>query len=403
MTSAPAELQGFFTPFSFPHDPNLVAFAGEVSRQDGVLRIERALEAHATALTSHGEGVAALLAAWCEDPEARFWHPALGTVRAACPTTGAGAPLPLVDLGIAATLAGRPEPWSFSLASAESLLVHDQVLHQVIRGEVWVRTHTANFRFVRSDGREQLVVLQRDPEGLDWSVIEAPSDAGPTCLAWEDHAAPRLVPGSLWGGLATWRGTKFVEPGDLDQASRCLADGHAVLQAHAPRFVPWVQDVVPFLAPSLTRGVQESCSDRRLPGFLTISVSSRPIITAEMLVHEASHQWCFLLERLGPIDDGTDERCYHSHLAKRARPVSRVLLAFHALGNMILMYRQCLEAGFVDEGHVERRLPEMEAGLQEMHTSLSSSPALTDVGRALWLPLAEAAGLPLLESSKAAR
>lgn len=56
---------------------------------------------------------------------------------------------------------------------------------------------------------------------------------------------------------------------------------------------------------------------------------------AGTLVPESSHQYFYLLEKIGAIDDGSDQQLYYSPATRVDRPISRLPMAFHAFVNVL--------------------------------------------------------------------
>jgi len=110
---------------------------------------------------------------------------------------------------------------------------------------------------------------------------------------------------------------------------------------------------------------------------------------AETLVHEASHQYFYLLSRLEPVDDGTDKNLYYSPFAGTERSLDRILLAYHACGNILLLYRLCQQNGAPDDGYCAQREDAVMTQLAQLAAPLRNNFALTWVGRALYDPLVE--------------
>lgn len=73
------------------------------------------------------------------------------------------------------------------------------------------------------------------------------------------------------------------------------------------------------------------------PGNVAMAAPGNPLHLAELLVHEASHQHFHLGALLGRYvrPEAADQRIY-SALNGRYRPLERVALAFHAIGNIYL-------------------------------------------------------------------
>src|SRR4030095_1007542 len=94
-----------------------------------------------------------------------------------------------------------------------------------------------------------------------------------------------------------------------------------------------------------------SFSDQDRPGTIGASLPASALSIGETLVHEASHQMANIRKRLGPLDDGSDDRGYFSPVKQTERPVDAILIAYHAFANVVLFYRACLASGVEDVAH----------------------------------------------------
>ncbi len=90
------------------------------------------------------------------------------------------------------------------------------------------------------------------------------------------------------------------------------------------------------------------------PGVVSCSFPIGAAALAETFVHEASHQHLNIVRRLGPVVNRTDAGLYYSPLKGSARPIEAILVAYHAVANMLLFYRDCLSSGIEDSGYCER-------------------------------------------------
>lgn len=164
-----------------------------------------------------------------------------------------------------------------------------------------------------------------------------------------------------------------------------------LLRNQAPAYLGWVQRVVRYIIPTQSSHVKiiESGSSNRRPGVLNISFPAKPAACAEMLVHEASHQYLYLLERLGPVEDGSDPNLYFSPIKQCGRPIRAILLAFHAFANVLLFYRMCRESDLSDGGYWATQEAQLRPQVDELAKALSMTRALTARGEALWQPVAE--------------
>jgi HEXXH motif-containing protein len=167
-----------------------------------------------------------------------------------------------------------------------------------------------------------------------------------------------------------------------------------ILSEYSPTYLSWVRRVVQtmFLVRP-HRGYIESGSLDYSHGFIHISATSE-IAAAELLVHEASHQYFHLLCALGSFDDGTDRELYFSPAVGRYRPLMRVGVAYHAFANILLFYDDCIRGGLADDGYCKNNQAAMMDEVQQLAKPLRDHPGLTEVGRALCEPLMERLDTP---------
>jgi HEXXH motif-containing protein len=123
------------------------------------------------------------------------------------------------------------------------------------------------------------------------------------------------------------------------------------------------------------------------PGSVYISIHCPSVAIAEMLIHEATHQYFYLLSRYGALDQGS-AKTYYSPIKRTERPISMILLAHHAFGNVLLFYRLCRQKGLRDAGYCERHEASLAPQVQQLQDTLAGAKALTALGDALWQPLA---------------
>ena len=166
-----------------------------------------------------------------------------------------------------------------------------------------------------------------------------------------------------------------------------------LIERFAGVYHPWVSKVTRDLLPLPTVGRRSySASDKFSPGVICMSSQECPGVMAELLVHEATHQYCYILNRLGSIDDGTDETLYYSPFRRMGRPIGAIVISYHAFANVLLFLRMVRANGLCAEQramNIDERIHELEEQLGLIEPALQSTNALTPVGRALWEPLYE--------------
>jgi HEXXH motif-containing protein len=163
-----------------------------------------------------------------------------------------------------------------------------------------------------------------------------------------------------------------------------------ILRCHAPIYLRWVREVVRSIIPldAKLSGIIAG-SDFTKPGVVQVSFPLGTVLLAETLVHEASHQHLHIVRRLGPFHDGSDRRLYYSPIRKQGRPIEMILVAYHAMVNVVLFYRLCRASGLRDGGYIKRHEEKLLPQLAQLEAPLRSTRALTPLGIALWEPLAQ--------------
>jgi hypothetical protein len=162
----------------------------------------------------------------------------------------------------------------------------------------------------------------------------------------------------------------------------------ALISDYASVYLPWVSHVVKDLIPLPMRdGVLNSSSDNFAPGVISVTNQDLRCTLAEQLVHEATHHYLYILMRMGPMDDGSDDTLYYSPFRNMGRPILYILFAYHAFANVLLFYRMALANGLPSDELGMSDLRKLEADLRTIETSLQTTKALTPLGRALWEPL----------------
>jgi len=167
------------------------------------------------------------------------------------------------------------------------------------------------------------------------------------------------------------------------------SDAYALLLESAPHYAHWalrlLNTIVPIDAP---KNHQISASHWHRRGEILMSWRIRPDQLAEILVHEASHQHFFMANMLSQCDDGSDQTLYYSPVVNTKRPLSKILLAYHAFANVILFFHHC--RGHLDQKDktkVDLESKKIMKELKQLEQPLKQSNALTELGQRLWQPL----------------
>lgn len=166
---------------------------------------------------------------------------------------------------------------------------------------------------------------------------------------------------------------------------------HALDLAERLGYRPWIETVLRALVIAEKEDTTRiaSGSTVALPGVVAISHPASLFDIVETLVHECAHQYFHLLSRYGAFDDGSDTAHYWSPAARAMRPVHRILVAYHAMANVVVLFDAMREAAVADDGYVDRNIGTVLRKVRELDAPLRGNPALTALGRALYEPLAE--------------
>ena len=162
-----------------------------------------------------------------------------------------------------------------------------------------------------------------------------------------------------------------------------------LLEEHLPHYFDWVVRVIRRVAVlHFERNVLHSGNHEHQYGTIHISDNSRVLSLAEMLIHEASHQYLELLNKLGPTVDPGHTELYYSPAKQCDRPLHKILLAYHAFANVMLFYRGVAECGLADSSFAKFQNV-LNDELRQLEQPLLDNDAILPIGRALVEPLIE--------------
>jgi HEXXH motif-containing protein len=368
--------------FSTPLDGDFEGFSELVATTHARVLLERFLSTYSDELAREAPELGRMLAERADRLDYEVvWDPSCGELwRALRAREEEGWKLATaLGLRLAALDRERSE-WSGPMPP-EPRLVFDRWL--LPRGdELHVRSDPRGAELrVRANGHDETLVaeLREGSWHLDAEPIAGVRDSR-VLLVPPEALAPDAREG-LRGEIAS-----TVEP---EMTAACAA-ALELLDGCSPPYATWVRHAIRQLLPLEPEpGRSRSGSRSDHPGLVHMSLPDDPVVVADNLVHEASHQYYHLACHVDRVDTGEDQRLYYSPAVGRERPLSRILVAFHAFGNVALLYEACLESGVQDGGYCARRRDELIPRLRQLHEPLADNPALTPVGAALAYPLAE--------------
>jgi HEXXH motif-containing protein len=379
--SLPSEL---FEPFSHPGIPG----AREALELIWPTFAEEAVRLFLEGHRDRFDQLAPTLASWLSDRITGLsldeaWHPATGLM--ARPAGSTKRPVALAaGLALHLSLTAREGEWAAELEPDSSIRLRN-LIGRPERVEVRADAGGANITLTEGGARASLQ--------LDGS--EAPLEAtGPMRRAGIYLSSPVRV---LLTSGATPGDSFFVEeadpfaPAELETFARDVQAAVEFVAEYAPDYVDWVESATTVLVPC--RAPEEmmlSGSSNTLPGLIRITAQRPAETTAEMLVHEASHQYLHAALRVAPVDDGSDSETYYSPVKKEFRPLDKILTAYHAFANVEFFYATALENGWRPSERELQATRTVSEELDMLEPPLRENSALTTLGRALVDPLLSA-------------
>ena len=201
-----------------------------------------------------------------------------------------------------------------------------------------------------------------------------------------------LLPRSAAIDSGLFRDTDFAAAA-LETFSPALIENltHALdlLEERLPHYFHWVVRIIRRVAVvHFERNVLHSGNHEHQYGTIHISDNSRVLSIAEMLIHEASHQYFELLNKLGPTVDPNHTELYYSPVKQCDRPLHKIMLAYHAFANVMLFYRGVAECGLADSSSAKFQNV-LNDELRQLEQPLLKRDPILPIGRALVEPLIE--------------
>lgn len=365
--------------------------------------VDEFLVRHAASLDKGTPGIAQLASGWLESSARTFdlaWSPEFGDIHALLLSGDDGNQTECAAaLALRLNEMGVDGEWTVALPRRTRL-----------RFSNWVLEPADALAVSCDDGR----MLIRAADDGHWNAAQFTRQAGAWALddGFELTALPPMVEGAFRFSLASVGALSATSTARLLDAdayhftsddvrftpewmSTCR-EALDLIRSSDERYEEWVGKVLRHLVPLKARkDTFNSGGEKFSPGVICVSDQCLRWPLAEMLVHEATHQYLHILNRLGPLDDGTDENLYFSPFRNKGRPIAYIAIAYHAFANVLLFYRAARERGnrpdsIGSTGPFAQRESTLERQLAQIEEPLRQSRSLTALGRALWEPLHEA-------------
>lgn len=310
-----------------------------------------------------------------------LWCPELGQcLRALKSGKAAKAQRALTQIVLNLFTAGVPGAWTFDFTEEMRFRWDRFLFPKAIRLKVDSDGNQANINV--SDGESnQAVEFHATSNGrIEWQSSDAETlpyvelGHNRALLLSGIHAEEMLLPETVLPGVLSITETH----------KKHLSDPIDLFREQFPEWGSWFDRVLRTItiSESPPEGVHSGTSEGYY-GSIWISDCDDILKVAESLIHEASHQYYFLLSRLVDLtrDDG---RLFYSPFVGIDRPPDKLLLAYHAFTNVEMFYRECLKREIKAE-QCERVLEQLRRELGHVQNVLTNeSELMTSVGKCIF-------------------
>jgi HEXXH motif-containing protein len=374
--------------FSCPQEGLDEEFARQVAVKFARKCLRRFLDRFAGLLESQAEGLKDFLEGWLEQDSSfeEAWSPFFGALHEALLQQGEPEADDILgragSLGLHLMAAGYEGAWSLYFESPVRLRF-DRVL---LPATDWLKV-TAGADQARLELAGNCT-LQLIKSGLTWVYEGTKAVVLPQLMMGGRPVT--FLPAAIFDCQeAALFETVTPALEDITTTLQMFEQAKAIIAESCPEYLEWIGRVIRGIVPVETLGEARcSGSDTYRPGLIYISTDESPIYLAEAMIHEATHQYMFLLTRLGPLENGADPTLYYSPVKQRNRPIGAIALAYHAFANVLFFYRGCVAQGLEDDEYLQEHRERVVEQLADLEKALRTSTGLSPQGRAIWEPLA---------------
>jgi HEXXH motif-containing protein len=153
-----------------------------------------------------------------------------------------------------------------------------------------------------------------------------------------------------------------------------------------PEYRAWVlcllKEITPIVRPAMNM-IASGSSPRRFGG-IDLCVPASPTETAEMMIHECSHQYFHMASWVGSMVT-PDAKPHYSPLKKCERPLDRILIGYHAFGNALIAFDKFREVGL--EKEIAGRFNTINGYMEQLRVPIEAEVGLSELGLAFARPL----------------
>jgi len=256
---------------------------------------------------------------------------------------------------------------------------------QVAPGKVSISGNSRSAEVISTGSKASWKIERLDEKLPIW----APSDA--VKIKSEGFSDIPCVQGSEWyrywvdPNLADASVKEYNAP--ISDFVSAMEDTLNAINEYIPEYRGWVGLLLREVSPlPLVKDGSESGSFRFFPGHIKISTPHNVGSGISNLIHECSHQYLHLLEwTCSTVRKDVEE---YSVLKDTSRPLSKILLGFHALSNALIALTIAEDRGIRDKGFLEiKRHVQMQAKSLRASVRSAGVQNLSEVGKSIFHPL----------------
>ena len=380
---------GTYRQFACPQVPSDDWIAAAIAIVHGTTALEMLIERQRGLILSRTQGMMEVLQDLLTtklDFET-IWDLSFGRVLRALESDEVDAIDALAEVALRFTALGCPGRWTATLCSNRQMCWNGRwLLPPTDQISVDSNGDRAIIELRTADGGRHSVAFHRDNSGWSTDAVEQLMQVGvhrPITML-SPHAVPRdMIIEDDFHSI-------FEFPPITYEMTQPLSAALEILNRHAPEYLGWVERVLRgVLLCRCLKSRTRSSSWMHAPGIILVSCSDNPIEVAEMLVHESCHQYYYLLSRVGAIVDGSDTLEYYSPAVQRRRPLSKILIGYHAFANVLLLYRTFLRNGLAEDIYCNSMEARLSAEVETFEQYLRNNSTLTTIGIDILQPLME--------------
>jgi hypothetical protein len=174
-----------------------------------------------------------------------------------------------------------------------------------------------------------------------------------------------------------------------------IAEAFSIVEHVAPEYTLWTRQLirqVHVLGDRVgTTKIRVGRSSPHRPGHISTTAQQTVIAQAETLIHESSHQHFYMLKLTHRVSKETVQQAtFISPLNGKMRDISRYLLAYHVVANIMVFYSKATRDQNLDQDFIEERKNYLRPiTLEYLDNLIANENLLTDQANDFWQPSKE--------------